>query len=120
MVRRPGLTAVLLALYTGISSFPFVVAATRQDFWQSQTPLATALVFGLLFALVRRKRWAWWLLILLDVAILVSFPFTPFDPIGLALSAARAALLLSAPVRRHVGVGGRRTHRPASPRSTAH
>lgn len=93
--------------YLVLAALPFVVAAAHSWFWEhehSTAPVAAAIWIALLVALLLRKRWAWWLLIVFQSAILISFVFDFTDIAALLLNIASFGVLLSGPMRRYVGV----------------
>jgi hypothetical protein len=95
---------LLLGLYLLLSVAPFVWAAlTWDDFWSSVAPFSTLLALAVLLALLRRHRWAWALLVLLDASVILSYLWDPADVVALAMAIARLGLLLSPPIRSYVG-----------------
>jgi chromate transport protein ChrA len=98
-------TRLVVGTYVILVFIPFVIAATHESFWQrahSMAPVATGLFAGLLIALVLGQRWAWLLLVLFEVAALVSFAFDFPDPLFVVLTLVSLALLVSQPTRRHL------------------
>jgi hypothetical protein len=66
---------LLLGLYLLLCVAPFVGAALAwHEFWGSVAPFSTLLALAVLFALLRRHRWAWVLLVLLDAFVIVLVP----------------------------------------------
>jgi hypothetical protein len=105
----PDATTAVLAAYVALAATPFVAARSHRWFWEGShrtAPVATGVFIALLVALVFRRRWAWILLVLFEVAVAVSFAvdFVRGDLawIWFALNLASLALLLSAPMRRYV------------------
>jgi hypothetical protein len=68
----------------------------------SIAPVAAVLVATLLVALVLRQRWAWWVLVTFEPAVLVSFAVDFTTLPALLLNVVGFALLLSPQMRRHV------------------
>ncbi len=105
--RRPidRTTWLVVVSYVVLEASPFVLAATHAWFWKhehSTAPVAGVVVAALLVALVLRQRWAWWLLVVFEAAILISFVFDFTNLPALLLNLASFALLVSPPMRRHV------------------
>jgi hypothetical protein len=98
-------TRAALAAYATLALAPFLVAATSDDYWGRAFPMAliaTVLFAALVGALLRRQRWAWILLVLLDAGVLVSFAFNFTGIAWFAMCLLSFALLISAPVRAYV------------------
>jgi hypothetical protein len=84
-------------------------------FWQRAhdiAPVAALLALALVVALLRRSRAAWWVFVIADATSLPSFVahavtkhVTVGYLVGLAFWISELAILLSAPMRRYVGVG---------------
>jgi hypothetical protein len=113
-------TRLVLVAYITLAAAPIVVSATHHSFWQhahDMAPAAAALYGLLLLGLVRRHRWAWVGLLVLEIATLVSFAFDFGSALWLAAALARFALLVSVPMRRHVGIGTAVAVTARSPRS---
>jgi hypothetical protein len=92
-----------LALYAALMAAPFAVAVvTWDDFWTSLAPVSALLALLVVVALARRRRWAWFVLVAFDAAILVSYAWDPAGPLSFVMTAAGLALLLAPPVRGHV------------------
>jgi hypothetical protein len=105
--RRPidRTTSLVVASYVVLAAAPFVLAATHAWFWEhdhSTAPVAGVLVAVLLVALVLRQRWAWWLQVVFEAAILISFAFDFTAVSALLWNLASLALLVSPPMRRNV------------------
>ena len=101
-------TRVVVGSYVVVAAAPFVLAATHAWFWKhehSTAPVAAGVVAVLLVALVLRQRWAWWLLVAFEAAVLISFAFDFTTAPALLLSLARVALLVSPQMRRYVRRG---------------
>jgi hypothetical protein len=97
--------------YAVLGSMPFVLAATAPSFWEHEhaTAPAAAAAFGaLLLALVLRRRWAWFALVVFQGAVLVSYAFDFTSVPSLLLNALSFALLTSKPMRRFLKPTGRR------------
>ena len=98
-------TRAALAAYAALALAPFLVAAIGDDYWGRAFPMAlvaTVLFAALVGALLRRQRWAWILLVLLDAGVLVSFAFNFTGIAWFAMCVLSFALLISAPVRAYV------------------
>jgi hypothetical protein len=88
---------------------PLIVATSHGSFWERQhstAPVAAALIFLTVIALLRRHRWAWVLLSALEVGVLVSYAFDFASILGFLTNVAALALLMSPQMRRYVGVAG--------------
>jgi hypothetical protein len=102
---------LVLGAYVAVSATPFVIAATQHAFWEHEhdmAPVVTLLFAGLLVALVRRHRWAWLVLVVLDGALLVSFAFD-FTSVGAFLRVLAGFALVCSPQMRRYVQGGRAT-----------
>jgi hypothetical protein len=98
-------TRAALAAYVALALAPFLAAATSDDYWGRAFPMAliaTMLFAALVGALLRRQRWAWFLLVLFDAGVLVSFAFDFTGVAWFAMCLLSFALLISAPVRAYV------------------
>lgn len=76
-------TWLVLAGYVVLAAAPFVIAATHASFWKpehSTAPVASLGFAVLLGALVLRRIWAWWLLVIIEAATLISFAFDLSNP----------------------------------------
>jgi hypothetical protein len=96
----------VLGTYVLLAAAPFVLAATHAWFWKhehSTAPVAAAVVAALLVALVLRQRWAWWLLIVFQGAVLISFAFACTNVPALLLNLASFVLLATPQMRSYVG-----------------
>jgi hypothetical protein len=110
-LSRDGAVAVIFAaMIVGLVGF----AAAHAWFWQKAhdtAPVAALLLLLLVTALLRRHRAAWWILVAIAVgAVLSSITdmvggMTAGRAAGLVFSAIELGLLVSAPMRRHVGFG---------------
>jgi integral membrane sensor domain MASE1 len=95
----------VVASYAVLAAAPFVLAATHAWFWKhehSTAPVAGLVVAAVLIALLLRRRWAWWLLVTLTGAVLVSFAFDFTNVPSLLWNLASFALLVSPQMRRYV------------------
>jgi hypothetical protein len=98
-------TRVVVGAYLALAVAPLVVAATQHWFWErthSIAPVAVSLMLIVLVALIYRRRWAWMVLVIFEVGVLVSFAFHFTDGLALVATLASVALLLSSPMRRYV------------------
>lgn len=78
-------------------------AITWGSFWHSMAPFTTLLVIAVLWALVRRQRWAWRLLIVIEALALLSYVGDPAeDPEAVGVGVVRLALLLSPAMQRYL------------------
>jgi hypothetical protein len=114
--RRPTYrtTWLVVGSYVVLTAAPFVLGATHAWFWKhehSTAPVAAVVVAALLVALVLGQPWAWWLLVVFQAAVLISFAFDFTNVPALLLNLASFALLASPQMRRHV-----RQDKQASPR----
>lgn len=103
---------LVVAAYAAVAVIPFLYgAATAPEYWNTIAPFVAALWFALVAAVVLARRWAWILAAGIEVAVLLSSPFTETTWWSVALSVAALALLLSPPMRAHMA---RRRHARAS------
>jgi hypothetical protein len=94
---------ITVAGYLVLAATPFVYAATHARFYHHlREPSAALLYGGLLVALIRRRRWAWFILALFSAIVVISsvweldsVPFLITNLLGLLL-------LLSPPIRYYV------------------
>jgi hypothetical protein len=103
---------LVVGAYVAIVAIALIRAMTYAEFWDHPMAwVAEALWIGVLFALVRHRRWAWWILVvftLIGVALdVISFP----GPGWFALTIVTALLLLSPQMREHVAPRDRRPRR---------
>jgi hypothetical protein len=92
-----------VALYVVLAVAPFAYAALDREFWESVAPIASLLWFVLVAAVVARRHWAWLLALLIEVAILVTWPFSDDVPwYAVVLNVLSLAVLASPPMRRYV------------------
>jgi hypothetical protein len=112
-------TVALLGLYVALVAIPIVYAATTVNvfsvryayFWA-----ALVVVIGLVTALLRRRRWAWLVLLVFEASVLISFAWDWAGIPNFVLVVVRVAILTSPHVRHYVGSPGRaRKTGPASP-----
>ena len=92
-------------VYVVLVSGPFVFAATHAWFWNGERPFApvSALVFAIvLIALLSRHRWAWWVLVILNGVVVISYLWEWTNAISFVANLASLALLSSTPIRRYV------------------
>jgi hypothetical protein len=99
----------VLMAYAVLHLLPFAWAAISWGgFWHSLGPFATLLALAVLLALVWRRRWAWWSLIVLEALVLLSYVRDPAEDlalvgiVGIVMAVTRLALLLSPPMRRYL------------------
>ena len=85
------------------SVLAYAAVALAAAFWGPDAALvAYAVVAVLVVALLARRRWAWWLLLIVELVAIV--PAVAFgDALEIGLQLARIGLLLSPPVRCYVG-----------------
>src|SRR4051794_16362264 len=93
----------VVASYLMLAIAPLIVGATHRDFYPVG-PVAAVLMLAIYAALVLRRRWAWFVLLILDGAVLISFVFDFTTILAFLDVAAGFALLVSAPMRRYVGI----------------
>ena len=101
-VRSP---RVVVAAFVVFATVPLVSAALHASFWRAHSlaPLATAVVAILLVALVTRRRWAWILLVVFYGFVVVSFAWKWASTVAFVVDLVVLALLVSSPMRQHVG-----------------
>jgi hypothetical protein len=101
--RRPPLAAWVYVVLVG---GPFIFAATHAWFWNGERPFApvSALVFAIvLIALLSRHRWAWWVLVILNGVVVISYIWEWTNAISFVANLASLALLSSTAIRSYVG-----------------
>jgi hypothetical protein len=105
-LRRSAWTELfVVAAYAVLAAQPFILGATRDEFWDTAAAPTAAILFAVLvFALVRGHRWAWILLLAFQLAVLISFLVAFEGALALAANILSLVLLLSAPMRRHAGL----------------
>jgi hypothetical protein len=110
----------VMAVYAA-NYFAFVGPSAKHP---ERAELGFALAFGLLgvvptVALLRRHRWAWIVSVLLFGSSVVQYPFQGGRVVTFILQVAAVALLLSRPMRQHVGIrlGDRRFANPFAKRA---
>jgi len=97
----------LLTTYIALSSAPLIWAATKSSFWErkhSLAPLAVACLALLFVALVYRRKWAWVLLVLFEGSVVISLVVDRPAFVWIAVDVISFALLISRPMRAHVGI----------------
>jgi hypothetical protein len=84
-----------------LQAIPFVYAAFQPHFYRNAVEPAAAIFYGsLLVGLVRRHRWAWLALVVLDFAALLSVAWADgASPLLLVTDLIALALLVSPPMR---------------------
>jgi hypothetical protein len=110
MAARTISERVLLVTFSMLAVAPFLIAATKEWFWEpehSVAPVATALYLLVVLAfVVGRFRWAWILLAvfygLAVVPALVHPPSTGRELLFFVLGLATFAALLCAPMRQRL------------------
>jgi energy-coupling factor transporter transmembrane protein EcfT len=94
---------LVVVAYVGLATAPFVYAATHREFWQSLAPLATLIWLALVVGVVVGRRWAWLLAVIIEIAVLLSWPFSAeVRWYAVALNTLSLAVLVSPPMRAHV------------------
>jgi hypothetical protein len=104
--RQPGEGATLIVgAYLLLAVAPFVFAATHSWFWSHQhyrAPVSAALFAILLIALLLRQRWAWFMLVVFNGFVVVSYLWNWTEAPAFVIDGASFALLVSPPMRRYV------------------
>lgn len=99
------MTGMVFATYVLVQLAPFLYAVSRAHFYHSGVePLATAVYFGVIVALVRRRRWAWVLLSGLNTVVLISYIVGGGPTAFVVTNAVALALLWTPQVRSYVGL----------------
>ena len=69
----------MLTGFVALVVAPFLIAATRHQYWERQhlmAPLVTLVVFAVLAALVvGRYRWAWMIFVVFDLVLIAGWVF---------------------------------------------
>jgi hypothetical protein len=93
---------VAVETYLVLTAAPFIVVATTAAYWRHAEPATvTVLVAVVLISLVRRHRWAWVVLVVLEGVVLIS-SLRPTKAFWFIADLASFALLVSPPMRRYV------------------
>jgi hypothetical protein len=96
---------VAAGICTVLIGVPFVFAATHAWFWNGERPLAPAsvIVVGvLLAALLSRHRWAWWILVVFNGFVVISYLWEWTNVPNFVINVVSFAALVSPPTRRFV------------------
>ena len=94
---------LVVTSYVGLAIAPFVYAAMHREFWEGLAPFATLLWFALVAGVVVRRRWAWLLAVVVEVAVLLSWPFSAdVRWFAVVLNILSLAVLVSRPMRGYV------------------
>lgn len=97
-------TIAVLALLVLVYVLPLVRAATEAEFWRGLAPVATLVIWGVVAALVLRRRWAWRLLVVFQVSIVFSCVIDFPGWLAFALNALALLLLLTPQLREYTRV----------------
>jgi drug/metabolite transporter (DMT)-like permease len=96
-------TRLVVGTYLVLAAAPFIVAATTAAYWRHAEPATvTVLIAVVLISLVRRHRWAWVVLVVIEGVVLISFAFDFTKAFLFIADLASFALLVSPPMRRYV------------------
>jgi hypothetical protein len=107
-VTQRSRTALVVGGFTVLAVMPFLIAATKETFWQRQHSMAsfvTVLYLLVVAALVwRRSRWAWYVLAVFIGVVVVGWVFDSnrfqgSHVVGFVLALGAFALLLSSEMR---------------------
>ncbi|MCP9487391.1 MAG: hypothetical protein MSC30_16200 [Gaiellaceae bacterium MAG52_C11] len=98
----------IVGLWVLLSTGGFFYAATQEGYWDTIAPLASLIWFGVVAAVVLRRRWAWILALAFELSVLVSWPFDPGPWPFLLLRFLAVALLVSPQMRAHLAGRNRR------------
>lgn len=94
----------VFAAYVMIALVPFIYAASRPRFYNSQVePGAALLYITVLVALWRKRRWAWYVLGSVDCYVVASYAWSGGSAVFVVTNVIALALLLSPPMRQYVG-----------------
>jgi hypothetical protein len=100
-------TTAIVTLLVLTYVLPLVRAATDADFWRGVAPVATFVIWGVVAALVLRHRWAWWLLVVFQVAIVISCVIDFPGWLASAVNALALVLLLTPQIREYTRISRR-------------
>lgn len=103
--RAEDLAPFVVGIFVLLSISPFVFAATHTWFWKHEhyrAPGAAALFGLVVVALVMRQRWAWFILIIFNGVVVVSYAWEWSSVPAFVIDVVSFSLLVSSPMRYYV------------------
>lgn len=101
VTAQRAVVAVYCVLY--VAALGLALGGQGARFWGSPVPAVVLVVFGgLLVALLRRQRWAWGTLVVLEIGGLIVAIAGKSSPVWIVWTGGRLLLLVSPQMRRYV------------------
>jgi hypothetical protein len=107
-MRLAHVQQLVVAAYVVLAATPLALAATDHRFWErahSIAPVASVIFLVVLAALATGRRSAWFLLLVFEGFVLMSFAWNFTSIVSLVLVLLSFLLLISPPMRSHVRKG---------------
>jgi hypothetical protein len=97
---------LVVELYVLLAVAPLVIAAAFPSFWDhSRNPFVAALIVILQVGNILRRSGSWFLLVLVDALMVISYTWDWVGGVTFALNLLTLVLLFSPPMRRYVRLG---------------